>query len=592
MNDTMPVLMIELANAHGGVEQVIDAMIEAAIAVEYPDKVIKFQPFKFDLIAIPDFEYYSVYRDLYFSPSEWGRMILKTASNCKVCLDILDLYSCEILRSNCEQISFIKFQSSILENYEVLTALRSIDLSDKKILVNVSGLSLDRIDATLEELGSFGAQIILQVGFQSYPTHPEDLGLQKIERLAARFPEYELGIADHSDANSAFAQIAPLLAVAKGAKYVEKHICISRTSAKFDGSAALEPQEMQNLAEHLKLVHASSQAQFVPRSERTYLDSTIQVPVAARMVSAGSLLSDVDLLYRRTAQSGLKRHELFELQRRRYILAEPVDTFNVVAAENFRSAKVAAIIAARMKSTRLKRKALLEIGGTASSVRCLRQCAAARGVQQTILATSDIEEDGVLENVAREAGVDFWKGDKDDVIDRYLGACKHYDIDVVVRMTADNVFASPEIIDFLLDSHFATGADYTAAADFVVGTASEIINREALQRVADHFGRAEHSEYMTWYFQNNKDRFKVNIVDLPKDWVGDFRLTLDYEEDREMMDELAHRLGKKERVYALDDVLSVLRSDPALAGKNAHIGLRYKEDKNLIDMLDHQTRMK
>jgi spore coat polysaccharide biosynthesis protein SpsF (cytidylyltransferase family) len=92
----------------------------------------------------------------------------------------------------------------------------------------------------------------------------------------------------------------------------------------------------------------------------------------------------------------------------------------------------------------------------------------------------------------------------------------------------------PEIVQILLDRHFSSGADYTAANKFAVGTSVEVTNTRALEKVAAYFDRAEYSEYMIWYFQNNPDQFKLNLVDLPDRYIRDYRLTLDYSEDFDM----------------------------------------------------------
>jgi N,N'-diacetyllegionaminate synthase len=47
---------------------------------------------------------------------------------------------------------------------------------------------------------------------------------------------------------------------------------------------------------------------------------------------------------------------------------------------------------------------------------------------------------------------------------------------------------------------------------------------------------------MTWYFRNNPDHFKLNIVSLPEAYVRNYRLTLDYAEDLEMFEALFSKL--------------------------------------------------
>src|SRR5699024_6667663 len=100
----------------------------------------------------------------------------------------------------------------------------------------------------------------------------------------------------------------------------------------------------------------------------------------------------------------------------------------------------------------------------------------------------------------------------------------------------------PEIVDYLVSQHFISGADYTAAKVSAVGSSAEIINVNALRKVSDYFGVAEHSEYMTWYFMNNKDFFKINLVELPEEWVRDYRMTLDHPEDLCMLETLINQI--------------------------------------------------
>jgi len=273
------------------------------------------------------------------------------------------------------------------------------------------------------------------------------------------------------------------------------------------------------------------------------------------------------------------------------ILASSKEKNATLSTSDFRKARVAAIVAGRMKSTRLANKAILPIAGIPSIERCLEQCTGIKGVDQVILATSDLESDSALTAYTLGGRAQLWRGHPDDVIKRYVDACDHFDIDVVVRVTADCPLVLPEIIEYLLDKHFEAGADYTAAKEFAVGTSGEIINTSALRRVANHFGQAMYSEYMTWYFQNNPDHFKLNIVSLPDEYIRDYRLTLDYPEDLEMFESLFSNLPRKDGVQCAREVFLVLDGSPDIVKLNAHLTLKYKTDKELIALLNEKTRM-
>lgn len=253
--------------------------------------------------------------------------------------------------------------------------------------------------------------------------------------------------------------------------------------------------------------------------------------------------------------------------------------------------RIGVIVACRLKSSRLKQKAILPIRGIASVERCLQNCLLIAKENPVVLATSTLPDDAKLENFTLGGRVKFWKGHPDDVIQRYLGACAKFGIDVIVRVTADCPVVSPEIADFLLKSHFESGADYTAPRNYAVGTNSEIYNTEALQRVIDLLGQADHSEYMTWYMRNNPDVFKVNIIDLPEDLLRDYRLTLDFPEDLEMFERLYAQLEQRDLTATVANVFSILDEDNGIAGINSHLTLRYQADAELIEKLNKATRI-
>ena len=588
----LPLVVCELANSHGGQLDMLNSLIDAFGNLVYPHKGIKFQVFAADTIALPDFPWYGVYQELEIMAVEWRRLIDRAASLGEVHIDVFDLYSVQMIAENQAAIASIKLQASVLENDEVLSALRALDLSETRVVLNVSGFELTDIYRVLGRFRPLSRHLVLQIGFQAYPTALQDTALQKISILRAAFPDLQLGIADHADGNSDFAELAPLYAHILGCSHIEKHFCVERTTAAYDGYSALEPDQMQRLCSRLIDLGAATHGPFVNLSEQTYLAKSIQIPVMRDSLLAGNRIQPENLLFRRTAQVGLSWHEIDSLQKQRKLIAREKAVHEALNRSDFRPAVVAVVVAARMKSTRLKQKALLPIAGRPSVERCLDQCLSVAGIDQVILATSDLVEDAVLANYRCDGRADFWAGDPDDVISRYLGACDAHGIDVVVRVTADCPLVAREILEYLLESHFETGADYTAAREAPVGAAGEIINVSALREVINRLGRAEHSEYMTWYFRNNPDIFKLNIVELPTEWIRDYRLTLDHKEDLDLFEAVFKKLPISDSGYALADVLAILDAEPELAKLNGHIGLKYRTDENLIAMLNENTRIR
>lgn len=528
---TPPYLLIELANAHGGDLRLLEDMIAAYSDISYAQKGLKFQAFAADMIALPDYPSYDLYRRLGFDLDTWAHLVGLARESGDVWLDIFDAFGASVLEHNHYAIRGIKLQPSVLENLEVRDALQRVGIADKEVILNVSGLAIPVVRHLVAQFRVLSMQLFLQVGFQAYPTKVEDTGLGKLQLLRDADLGCKLALADHADGTTQFARLAPAMGYLLGCDLVEKHFVVDRSLAPFDTASALEPGEMLEALQNLLNAHAATTGPFVSDDEASYLASTIQQPVARRRLLPGELVAPSDLLFRRSGQSGLDFAEIRDLQQGRMVLDRTVPINTVFQRSGYRHARIAAVVAGRMKSTRLPRKALLPIGGVPSIERCLLQCSGIRFSHHTILATSNLADDDDLATLAyaRVRGdLVVSRGDPTDVIHRYINAAHALSVDVVVRTTADNPFVLTEIADLLLEAHFAEGADYTAAREFAVGTSVEIMNVAALKRIKEHFGRCEHSEYMTWYFRNNSDIFKLNLVDLPSELVRPYRLTLDY----------------------------------------------------------------
>lgn len=591
-NTILPCVIFELANVHGGNKDQLFALIEEYAKFSYPNKAIKFQILKPDQIALKDFQWFPLYEELYFKPDIWQEAIYRASSSGAVWLDLFDLYGVEVFQANQSSVSGIKLQASVLDNVELSKALASLKPKSQKLMINVSGYDISQIEKHVLNFSALGfSNLILQLGFQSYPTTISNTALQKIAILKVAFPSLSLCMADHAPGETVVARHIPIWATIAGCNYVEKHFCIRRSDAKYDYQSALEPDEFSEMLQFLQDYSSASSGNFIPESEADYLKNSLQVPISKHQLSAGGLVGLGDLIFRRTNQSGFAISDIFREQARFRILSNSIDKNSTISAEHYRKAKIGVIVACRMKSSRLKKKAILPINGVSAIERCLQNCLEMKNVDEVVLATSELEEDGILQNYLMGGLVKFWQGNADDVIKRYLGACDKYDIDVIVRVTGDCPAVSSEITNILLKSHFETGADYTAANKSAVGSSPEIYNAEALRRLINLMGSAEHSEYMTWYMRNNADVFKVNIVDLPEDFQREYRLTLDYKEDLEMFEKLYATLAKKKMNPTISNIFLVLDQESSIPQINQHLTLSYKTDTELINMLNRVTRV-
>lgn len=584
--------ILEVANCHGGSLDYIRQLLRDFERIE--NVGMKFQPFKYDLIASEDYSYFPVYKKLFFEKHEWNSIFdLAESTHKEIWLDLFDLYGINILKENLDRIRGVKLQASVLSNQELFSALSSFDLSQVKLIINISGYKLQEIEELLRNFDqSFRvAEIIIQVGFQNYPTSSADSGLAKLEVLKDKFPKYPLSIADHISPDSEAALAVPVIASVMGVQYVEKHIRLA-VETEFDFQSSLNFTQYARYLSLSEGVNQSLNADFIPKNESLYLKKSLQIPVLEKDMLAGDLIRINNLSFKRTDRSGMNYLDVHQAASSFYLFRDSLKAGSTIKPENLRRARIGSIIACRMKSQRLPQKATKTIHSNLTSLElCIKNTLKFKNIDSIILATSNLEEDQILSSYIFHRDVEFFQGDPDDVIDRFIKAAESKNLDVVIRQTADNCFISDAILQILLANHFKTGADYTTAKKAAIGTNLEIMNVSALKRIKQHFPRADYSEYMTWYFQNNPDYFQLSFVDLPDSLIRDYRLTLDYEEDLTMFNSLLEKAGMGVDVD-LEQLFETLDKNPDIAAINKDCAVKYQTDISLINLLNEYTRIK
>lgn len=584
--------ILEVANTHGGSKAYVLNLIDQFREFDQRHG-IKFQPLKADEIATSSYQWFPVYEKLFFSEAEWREILLKAAETKDIWIDVFDLYGVNIIAKNADLVTGIKLQASVLQNLVVLAGLAALNVTDKRLIINVSAYSLPEIEDFIRDISAKlnPKELLLEVGFQAYPTQLQDSGISKIKALKERFGNH-IVFADHIDGKHEDARWLPVMATLLGADVIEKHIMHDTLPTEYDHFSSMTVANYRLYLEALHRYAGLSEKEFINQREIEYLEKSIQIPLAGKALAAGSLLAfDQDLIFKRSGETGISARTIGHLQQQFHVLAIDKKVETAFKREDFKKATIATIIACRLKSNRLPEKALLKIGDLTSVEYCIKNCLKFENVNQTILATSTVEQDAPLADYTYQPNVQFFRGHPDDVIQRYLGVAEKYNLDVIIRVTADMPFVSNEICQLLLRSHFETGADYTVARDAAVGTNLEIINVAALRYVKQFFPLADYSEYMTWYFQNNAGHFKLNFVDLPAALIRNYRLTLDYQEDLDMFNAVESHLKETNQEFSLKALFNFLDANPAVANLNQHLQLKYKSDPELIATLNKVTKI-
>lgn len=231
--------------------------------------------------------------------------------------------------------------------------------------------------------------------------------------------------------------------------------------------------------------------------------------------------------------------------------------------------KIVAIIQARMGSTRLPGKVLREVGGKPILEILIKRLRRSRRIDSILVATTEKAEDNGIVDLATKVGVEWYRGSEDDVLKRFIDASRAVNADIVIRVTADNPLTDPELMDSLIEAHLKNRADYTRCTGVILGTAVEVVNRVTLGNVYPIAEQAEYREHVTYYILTHPELFKTHTVDFGLNYPH-LRLTVDTEEDLDLMRKLYEGLGKLEGL-SVKRIVEFLTAHPEIYEVNAGI---------------------
>lgn len=226
--------------------------------------------------------------------------------------------------------------------------------------------------------------------------------------------------------------------------------------------------------------------------------------------------------------------------------------------------KVVAIIQARMGSTRLPGKVLLDLAGDTVIARVVNRTRRAKLLDQVVVATSILLSDEAIAKECERLGVDCFRGDEADVLDRYFRAALQVSADIIVRITSDCPLIDPELID----EHVRRLLDGWGQVDFVtnmgdatypLGLAVEAMPFDVLARMHRMSESAELREHVTTLAYMSPSLFRWDHVKYSRD-LSSLRWTVDTQEDLDLVRLIVQHFGNDS--FSWTDVLPLLDRNP------------------------------
>jgi len=237
--------------------------------------------------------------------------------------------------------------------------------------------------------------------------------------------------------------------------------------------------------------------------------------------------------------------------------------------------KIAAIIQARMGSTRLSGKILKTVNEKTLLEYQLERIKAVKNIDQIIVATTIKDNEQPIVELCEKLGIDYYRGSEQDVLSRYYETARKYKVDVIVRLTSDCPIIDPEIIDKVINLYLNNegSVDYvsnTLERTYPRGLDTEVFSFEALSKAYHDAVLQRDREHVTAYFYTNPELFKLQGLK-NEESCGYHRWTVDTNEDFELIRKIIESLYPINKNFRMNDVIALINKNMKWKEINEHI---------------------
>lgn len=245
-----------------------------------------------------------------------------------------------------------------------------------------------------------------------------------------------------------------------------------------------------------------------------------------------------------------------------------------------------AIVQARMTSTRLPGKVLLEVLGKPMLAFQLERVRRVNSIDGIVIATTTNATDGPVAEFARAEGVGLFRGPEHDVLARFLGAAACTEATTVVRLTADCPLIDPEVIEHVIRRYLSADprCDYVTNAiprSYPAGLDVEVFSRRALEVAAAEARDSYDREHVTPFLYRSPERFRLLSVVLEPDLSWE-RWTLDEPGDFELIRRVLKALYPGNPKFTMADVIRVLDENPDWRAFNGSVREKPRMVENVV----------
>lgn len=285
------VVVAHVGAAHEGSPDAARRLIDAAF--QAGADAIVFQVFRADALLVARHPERRTMEQIELRARDWRRVLeAAKSSGLAVLAETLDVASRDVAAE--AGVDAFQTNATDIDHPELLRALAAVG---RPLLIGVGPTPAALVR---EALDIAGPQVALVLCPPAAPSAVEEMHLRELSAWRERH-RVPVGLLDSTDGGSAFALLAPALAAAHGADFVEKRLTLDRSRKGRDWAAAMSPEEFYRMVELLRQAERA-------RGDGTGGGEATSAPAAARgrsivaatLIARGEVLTAEMLAFKRT----------------------------------------------------------------------------------------------------------------------------------------------------------------------------------------------------------------------------------------------------------------------------------------------------
>jgi spore coat polysaccharide biosynthesis protein SpsF (cytidylyltransferase family) len=231
-----------------------------------------------------------------------------------------------------------------------------------------------------------------------------------------------------------------------------------------------------------------------------------------------------------------------------------------------------AIIQARVGSSRLPGKVLMDLEGATVLAHVVRRLERSLQISKVVVATTCEPADASIVAECESLQVSCFRGSEQDVMDRYYRAAHENSADTVVRVTADCPLIDSELVDETIEVFRSEHADYASNVSlrtYPRGLDTEVFTVSALDRAWSEGREPYQREHVTPYFYDHPQMFRIASKSGDTDY-SHYRWTLDTRADLDLLRAIYRHFGGRDD-FSWREVVDLMVREPQLAELNSRV---------------------